>query len=240
LQPSRRHVAFTIVELMVVIAVISILIALILPAFEPARESARRADCGARVRALVDLCVTIANDRNQNLPDLHNDSGEWSSLLYLPTGPNPHTFDIHARNWLVREYGFTRDVLYCPSNNLGWWNRDDFWTHTPNGQRSVFGYVYYAAAPKGHASWTYTSGTGTPYFANRMTDRPRFGVVWSDLNRQISPYGWYRYDVARGANHFVNEKPTGSNNGYMDSHVEWVPYDNMAARMIRGTWSFWF
>jgi prepilin-type N-terminal cleavage/methylation domain-containing protein/prepilin-type processing-associated H-X9-DG protein len=41
----RRRAAFTLVELLVVIAIIAVLIALLLPAVQAARESARRAQC---------------------------------------------------------------------------------------------------------------------------------------------------------------------------------------------------
>jgi prepilin-type N-terminal cleavage/methylation domain-containing protein len=47
----RRH-AFTLVELLVVIAVVGILIGLLLPAIQSAREAARRAQCGNNLKQL--------------------------------------------------------------------------------------------------------------------------------------------------------------------------------------------
>ena len=67
-------------------------------------------------------------------------------------------------------------------------------------------------------------------------------MLWSDLNREVSPHSCYRYDTAQGSNHFdvANFEPIGSNVGYLDGHVAWTGWDDMRDHMRRSGWAFWW
>lgn len=63
----RSRWAFTLVEMLVVIAVIAVLLALLIPAVITARRAARRAQCGNNIRQLA-TAVQQYHDRNDAMP----------------------------------------------------------------------------------------------------------------------------------------------------------------------------
>ncbi len=85
----RRVRGFTLIELMVVIAVIAILIALLLPAVQQAREAARRADCKNRLKQLGLAIFNYESSLNCFPPtaliNRHPSGGNWTSYV------GPHT-----------------------------------------------------------------------------------------------------------------------------------------------------
>src|SRR5579863_7141820 len=72
-QTKRRRAprGFTLVEVLVVLAIIAILVALILPAVQRARESARRVDCLSHLRQ-IGLAIHSYYDSNNGRFFLHH------------------------------------------------------------------------------------------------------------------------------------------------------------------------
>lgn len=109
--PRIDKPAFTLVELLVVMAIMSLLAALLLPALSKAKASARRTHCLSNLKQVSMAVLMYADDHHQNLPGR---SGSESMVS-----------GWHAYKSLVKPYvGLTgtspsRDVLFvCPADRF--------------------------------------------------------------------------------------------------------------------------
>lgn len=118
-----RRDGFTLVELLVVVAIVGILIALLLPAVQAAREAARRMTCTSHLRQIA-LAMHLYNDSTGRLPPaqqggLH--SAFVSILPYLEQGAVRELYNIkkaynHPDN--RRVINQVIPLYLCPSMNL--------------------------------------------------------------------------------------------------------------------------
>ncbi len=80
----QQRKAFTLVELLIVIAIIGILVALLLPAVQAAREAARRASCQNNLKQLA-LAVQSYQAVHKYLPPLYNGTLKLDLSMGLDT-----------------------------------------------------------------------------------------------------------------------------------------------------------
>lgn len=221
--------------MLVVISLITLLISMLMPALSKSKESARRVKCLTQQRSLQQMCDAFSVENSELLPDLHNVHGEWGDN----NSSAPYWFSIKARNKLIASYGLTRETAYCPSNQ-GKWNRDDFWDW-PGGKSSVWGYFYFGRTNKMYNSsgWTFTESAGGNVFAEAISSKPQYRLLFADLNRQYAEVSWFG-EGRQGMNHAGYNSPAGTNHVFLDGHGEWVPWENMDLRMFTGNLEiFW-
>jgi len=207
-----KRTAFTLVELIVVVAVIALLIAILLPSIGKARELSRRVVCGSNFRQLGLACTTYAQDRRGTLPYLPDSNGE-------PTGAvafNSTVIHVPDKKGWEGDWGFSVmldaslwgqfDVTSCPS--LGNAPFDD----PANTTRT----------PAAYGPFMYFAGRINPLF-----DRPNDTVAPVKLSQSRSQ------DVLWQERMLLN-----TNNGnYEFNHGtgEVVQFDNPSSSTLRST-----
>ena len=113
--------AFTLVELLVVIAIIGVLIALLLPAIQAAREAARRSSCTNNLKQ-IGIAVHNFHDTRMGLPPscLFGDRPAIHLFLW-PFMEQPALYEMAAENGLFKvstKYNDTGTV----KSNAAWFN----------------------------------------------------------------------------------------------------------------------
>jgi prepilin-type N-terminal cleavage/methylation domain-containing protein len=122
--PTSR-LAFTLIELLLVVSIIALLIGLVIPALGQSRETARRVKCLANLRSIGQAFGVYLNESKGLLPNvrwIHDpDSGQTDLSILDVLSPNLGVelpVPIDPAN-LALGYQRVADVFRCPSDTLG-------------------------------------------------------------------------------------------------------------------------
>lgn len=222
--PSHPCRAFSLVEMLVVIAIIVLLISILQPSLAKSRELARRSLCASQTRQQGIGMGAFANDRNHrypisvpigNWPDGAM-TGDWSD----PTKP--------AGQGVLFDDGYVTDplVFYCPSNShsaSAWTSIATGWNST-DWRNTYVHYPYWA-----NFSSIYDPGDTLSQLVARGPSDPSDRVLVSDnITLDVGPA--HANSVTR--NHLgIGSDPAGGNVQHNDNSSVWVPFETTELRV---------
>src|SRR4051812_36775555 len=106
----RQRPGFTLVELLVVLAIIALLIAILIPALNAVRERANRLKCMSNLRAIGQAMKIYAHDNKGQYPRTLYADGSAAYFFYDETRPEPfsganlHVNDVTGGMFLLVRY----------------------------------------------------------------------------------------------------------------------------------------
>jgi competence protein ComGC len=174
-EPGTRRHAFTVVELLVMIAIMSVLFALLMPALGGARFQARITKCQSQERQIAMGSTAHASDsvgeylRATNLN--RTGSLDWIKMPKHPSVADDKPYDSRE---LLLEYVGAKEVFYCPDSDI---KIDEEFAAAWGGWDTTRGQIW--------ISYSILAGGGTPGESLGVAlDRPQF--------RALGDADWFR------------------------------------------------
>jgi len=219
--------AFTLVELLVVVAVTAVLASLLLPALSSAKEKSSRAVCQNNMHQFLNALSMYASDHSEKLPSSADNYGYYHSIRL-----SDYTFTNFVGDYLEGVSG----VMYCPNIDY-----DGITNHDKYGY--LIGYSYLATeivtTEKGPDYWVGITKLNGPGPTEILAD----ANYWSSqtigdtgISLQMAPHTSMGSamnklsSTARTATAPPNSRSLGSkggNIGRADMSVTWKSINNM-------------
>lgn len=230
---ARKSSAFTLVELLVVLAIIMLMSTVLMAALANAKERGRRAVCQANIHQFILAIQCYAWDYRQDLPDGQSQQGD-----------DEHTPVITPKmRESLLDYTDSRTILVCPSLRKPFTGPDGWYY---DGYGYVIGYNYLGG--HGGTPWPMLGSANNHWVSPRDTTDYSWRPLVTDLNAWSSAEGkTYAPHGRRGAileagdsgNSSAGGIPSqqigadGGNIGRLDASVMWKPIEQMS--IFRGS-----
>ena len=231
LTPSRSHCRFTLIELLLVIAIIAILAAMLLPSLGRAKGNARRIICMNNLRQQGLGLFAYSSDQNGFMPNFYLDnpitgySYDYPLCMYIkyhacsvPDCFGPEMW-VGCGKLYSMGYVHEKDVFYCPSAGRA----DE--SGIQGGRPTVFPADHsfawndcctnqdYDLRTGPNGDWSrerLTEFAGGGEFGGAVLMQGNFIEMWTETDEGFHPYGY------------------GDSYLFGDNHVRWVNIDKFA------------
>lgn len=220
-----RH-SFTLIELLIVIAIIAILAAMLLPALNQARERARESQCANNKKQTILAQIQYAGDYKDYFIGYRTDTnasvyGLWSAMLCNSRDENG-SYSIPGGGYVGKK------SLQCPSsvNRVGPEKNDSdfFW-------RSTFGIDWSNFASDANrmrrmGNYIIRNAAGQPehytFFLPKMrlpSKTPIFADTYSTSSKSSFPRFSYGWDLGEGVGVYMAHNGRSTVMAYADGHT---------------------
>jgi prepilin-type N-terminal cleavage/methylation domain-containing protein/prepilin-type processing-associated H-X9-DG protein len=242
----NRRKAFTLIELLIVIAIIALLAAILFPVFARARESARRASCLSNLKQIGLGIMQYTQDYDDRLPQaLYDSLDTYSGTEITPAKSFYTTTGSYGKNryltWMDFVYPYVKStqIFVCPSASVDTSTtpvRKP--TDTPSyGYNNAFGgkFNYYGS----YGGTTYGAPTGSIALSSIARAAETIMVLdyYDPGAITATPYShmnWVRNADQKVKNRVIPHLE-GGNVAYADGHVKWVPGAKFAGQATKLT-----
>ncbi len=204
----RPRRGFSLIELVVVTAIIALMISILLPAFGRARESARQTVCGAHLKQIATGVFSYALDNGDSGPSVMERMGTTAPRTLLSrSGRYVNLGQLIAARSVQDER-----VFYCPSQTTYWYNANTRYLPAATVTGS---YAYAINLPATRTpqlgkfrhlamvSDDFTARIGAARGIGAWTHKTGYNVLYTD-----GSVSWYRdqdESIAQRAVHWDNE-----------------------------------
>lgn len=206
---------FTIIELIIVVAMIGILISILMPCISRSKEKVKRAVCMQNLQNLYVGALSYSTDENGNFPNGTDPFLERH--VWIPHGQFQVFIDKMIPYWGVKNNPKTLPlILHCPS-------RED-WNGVYDNPVHNKGQYIYTGNFRPQSGFLMRDGLEK---YNRMSkyDEPNKVTVFSDLNKRSFGKAQINHSTEYGQNFFdsgvITPHVAGGNRGSLDGSVFW-------------------
>lgn len=227
LKVKKRVRSFTLLELLIVIALIGVLVTILLPSLSNAREKTKRAVCLSETYQLGLYALLYSKDNNTKLPwdGRNHGSGAfkpdlWRSDMFMPYLDGvPSIAELDSGAVDFASVGAFQ-IFDCPSANYPWPNanwhtRDDHGTPDQGDIRSAK--MYLGNGQQINASWE-----------RNPEDRPRRTTDDKADERALvsSQIKYGTFSGYKSTSHLEDGQPAGANQFFLDGSGRWKSFKN--------------